>query len=167
MLPVSRPKGRRPPMPRGIPAHHCPWCGIEDPDKRRRWHPECVKAYRVACFSADQRRHVWARDGGICAACSVDTAQLPRRWVGGDVRYAWDTGAPYTALVAVTPWQADHVRPLWSRPADIPLDRRDQWWGLPNLQTLCLICHAAKTKWEAAERQRSRSGAEPKGKIDG
>lgn len=129
---------RRPPMPPGRkPKGTCQWCAepivhppghkkAGQPDTRRSWHPACVTAYRVACFSSDQRRAVRARDRGVCASCGHQ---------GG--RDDWD---------------ADHIRPLWSAPRDMTLADRDQWFGLPNLQTLCQPCHKAKSAREAAER---------------
>lgn len=129
---------RRPPMPPGFkPRGTCQWCAgaILYPEGhkaagqmnvRRGWHPDCVTAYRIAAFSSDQRSHVRSRDKGFCAACGVDAGR--------------------------DGWEADHIRPLWSAPIDMALEDREEWFGLSNLQTLCVPCHKAKSAREAAER---------------
>lgn len=152
-------------MPRGIPSGACPWCGEMSGEKRRRWHPECVTAYRVACFSGDQRRALWKRDRGICAACGVDTRMVMLRWRAirpaarwADVPNLQPSSVPnrrswYTPVECRTlEWAADHIKPLWSRPAVVPLADRATWWGMENLQTLCDPCHKAKTRAEAGLR---------------
>jgi len=151
----------------------CPWCGVLETAPRRRWHPDCVALYRIACFSEDQRRAVWRRDRGQCAGCGLMVVEVPIGW-----KRAWPLLATYhqeapphvrfenlkpnsvpdyrSWYCGVEPifaeWFADHIKPLWSRPADLPLDQREAWWGLSNLQTLCRACHDAKTAREAAER---------------
>lgn len=108
----------------------CRWCGepILRPDGRTnwraRWHPGCVTAYRLAVFSSDQRRAVWARDRGVCVTCGV----------------------------RVQTWDADHIKPLWSIPPDLSLFDRSKWFGLENLQTLCGPHHKAKSRMEASVR---------------
>jgi 5-methylcytosine-specific restriction endonuclease McrA len=47
-------------------------------------------------------------------------------------------------------WHADHVLPLWKVDRTVP--EAFWFWTMANLQTLCLKCHAAKTKREAGER---------------
>lgn len=160
-------KGRRPPMPKGVPSDACPWCGDKPTEKRRRWHPECVTAYRVACFSDDQRRALWKRDHGVCAVCGTDTGSVLLSWRAtrraaflrpGDFERL--TACPvvdwkswYTPVERQTlEWAADHIKPLWSRPAVVPLADRASWWGMENLQTLCDPCHKAKTRAEAGLR---------------
>ena len=130
---------RRPPMPVGRLFGSCPWCGVHLHEKRRQWHPRCVRAYRIACFSKDQRDAVFERDAGVCAVCSAKPNE--KRDHQG-------------FLIG---WDADHIRPLWSTPQEVSLEDRDAWWGLANLQTLCWDCHKAKSRREANERAARRS----------
>lgn len=160
---------RRPPMPVGPwPDGRCRWCG-EDGVKKPSlsWHKACVPLYRIACFSSDQRHAVWDRDQGKCAAClhvsprrvfqgfAADCQGVASAWNGRKMEYY-----PYTSLreVYVTTWHADHIKPLWSAPRDMPLDDRAAWFGVENLQTLCPPCHARKTADEAAQRAVVKSG---------
>lgn len=62
----------------------CRWCAepILDKDgklsKRRTWHTACAEAYMLATDSSRQRRAVWERDLGICAACGQDAIRQAR-----------------------------------------------------------------------------------------
>ena len=151
---------RRPPMPTGLRDGECPWCGINANQKRRRWHPECVTAYRIAAFSSDQRSALRRRDHGTCAECGRLNNQWG--WKRGRVVHARRWGA-FTEVLwqIIDDWHADHIRPLWSAPRDMRLEDREQWFGLSNLQTLCSRCHKAKTAREAAERAASRLHGAP------
>jgi 5-methylcytosine-specific restriction endonuclease McrA len=133
-------------MPTGLLDGECPWCGVKETTKRRRWHPECVTAYRIAAFSTDQRKALRRRDHGTCSACGRPN----NRW-------GWKPGHKRTHFTEVSweiidDWNADHRRPLWSAPRDMRLEDREQWFGLSNLQTLCSQCHKEKSAREAAER---------------
>ncbi len=111
---------------------HCRYCGTVVLNKkgvqnlRSRWHPECVKEYRLIYWPTSTRRAVWNRDQGACAACGVIS---PRR--GGH-------------------WHVDHRKPLIEAQGDL------SFWKLPNLQTLCQPCHHQKTAREAGERAAKR-----------
>ena len=48
-------------------------------------------------------------------------------------------------------WQADHVLPLHTANGDLG------FWQLDNLQTLCVQCHAIKTKEENVKRTEARN----------
>ena len=146
---------RRPPMPTGLRDRECPWCGVLAAVKRGYWHPACVTAYRIAAFSADQRSAVRARDAGRCAVCG--TTAVRWGWKRGRERYYFDSieyDGPYVPVwpARVDDWDADHIKPLWSAPADLRLADRDVWFSLANLQTLCRPCHKAKTTTEAGRR---------------
>lgn len=62
----------------------CRWCAepITKPDgtvdTRRTWHTACAEAYLMATDSGRQRRAVWIRDMGICAACGQDSIRQAR-----------------------------------------------------------------------------------------
>lgn len=172
---MFRGASRKPPMPKV--TNECPWCGVLEPAKRRRWHPECVTAYRIACFSDDQRKALWKRDEGICVECGGVAQDKFMRWrretsgwwtperLERVVLHTYMAG-PGTWTEAQThirgewasTWHADHRNPLWRVPADLPLADRHLWWGLENLQTLCERHHKAKTAREAAERAALKSG---------
>lgn len=62
----------------------CRWCAEPildkdgNPNKRRTWHTACAEAYLIATDSGSQRRAVWQRDLGICAACGQDSIRQAR-----------------------------------------------------------------------------------------
>lgn len=166
---------RRPPMPPSQRAGACQWCAgailypaghkrAGEPNLRRAWHPECVVAFFIATRSVNQRDVCWQRDQGRCRACGV--VAVRRGWARGLDYYPWDArhGSGRATQVSwdeLHEWDADHIRPLWSAPADMGLQDRDAWFGLENLQTLCRECHKAKTAREAAERSTARRPALP------
>ena len=140
---------RKPPMPRWVPAGHCRYCAqpIVYPaghDKagqripRLSWHPRCVKPYRVAAFSSDQRSALRAAAKPLPVKCFLCGANQRV-----DLMFEWD---------------ADHIVPLWSLPANVALNRRACFWSKSNLWVLCRTCHAAKTKREAGVRVLWRNG---------
>jgi 5-methylcytosine-specific restriction endonuclease McrA len=173
---------RRPPLPHwDSPKGACRWCGAAvlkpdgAPNPRRRWHDDCVTAYRIACFSGDMREAVFARDGGFCAGCglhflhAVPLARpipdwLPyrdrhaaleiasKRWVMVDF-----ADAAYTPIYYARGWTADHVVPLHQVDRGAADARR--YWSLANLQTLCLRCDQLKTTAELRRRAERRAAA--------
>lgn len=126
----------------------CRWCGEAivygdgpkqgTPDRRRRWHPDCVDDYNLS-DPREARRRVRRRDRGICAACGIDTRALRRAHRGrGSVRALRALGfVPRRSL-----WELDHIVPL--------IDGGGH--ELANLQTLCTPCHKNKTAAEARDR---------------
>lgn len=103
----------------------CRWCGLGivtsgQRDKRRTWHPECVKIYRIACFSNDQRAAVWERDHGVCARCETNTVvEVSLRWSNRKID---PTKMPYHLVGPMGHlWQADHIRPLLEANADMEI----------------------------------------------
>jgi len=139
-----RPEIRFTDAPRGT----CRWCGEGivyadgpkrgEPDRRRRWHPECVSTYS-ASDPREVRRRLRRRDRGRCAACGLDTVKLRRELRGrGMTKKLRERGfVPRRSL-----WEVDHIVPL--------VDGGSH--DLDNLQTLCSPCHRAKTAAEATER---------------
>lgn len=141
-----RPEIRFTDAPRGT----CRWCGepivyasgakCGEPDKRRRWHPECVDIYN-ASDPREARRRVRKRDRGRCAACSVDTYKVRRELLKlGRGRAKAIRAAGYKPGKSF--WELDHIVPL------IDGGTHDD----DNLQTLCTPCHTTKTADEARER---------------
>lgn len=138
------------------PRGWCRWCGEqifkknEQPDRRRNWHPRCVEVYLIATSGQSARRAVFKRDAGRCAACGLDCHALE-----GQVWQAWRNRdeAEVARLTALHPrlfvnrsyWQADHIEPVWKSHGEL------SFFLLENLQTLCLLCHKAKTKRDTAD----------------
>jgi len=126
----------------------CRWCGEAivygdgpkqgTPDRRRRWHPDCVEDYNRS-DPREARRRVRKRDRGICAACGIDTRALEKAHRGrGAAKALRALGfVPRRSL-----WELDHVVPL--------IDGGGH--DLANLQTLCTPCHRSKTAAEARDR---------------
>ena len=145
---------RRPPIPYSDAERSvCRWCGKKilylkgphkgKPDRRRRWHPECVEAYE-ASDPREARRRIRKRDRGRCAACGLDTYELRRSLRGkGMTRALRERGfVPRRSL-----WELDHIVPLVDGGSHDP----------SNLQTLCTPCHKKKTAQEARQRATERS----------
>jgi 5-methylcytosine-specific restriction endonuclease McrA len=173
---------RRPPLPHwDVGKGSCRWCGDAvlkpdgSPNPRRRWHDGCVTAYRIACFSADMREAVQARDGGFCAGCGMhflhalavvrpipdwrpyrhahpNLSVANKRWVAIDV-----ADAVYTPIYYARGWTADHIEPLHRVDRAAPDALR--YWSLANLQTLCLRCDELKTTAELRRRAALRAAA--------
>jgi 5-methylcytosine-specific restriction endonuclease McrA len=145
-----RPEIRFSDAPRGT----CRWCGEAivhgsgpqhgEPNRRRRWHPECVDVYN-ATDPREVRKRLRRRDRGVCARCGLDTIALRRELAGrGMTRKLRARGfVPRRSL-----WEVDHVVPL--------IDGGSH--GLDNLQTLCTPCHKTKT----AEEARARAARTPR-----
>ena len=135
------------------PRATCRWCGeaivhlegtLEGkPDRRRRWHPECVDAYN-ATDPRELRRRVRGRDRGRCAVCRLDTYELKRRMKG---RGMWSKLCAKGFVKRRSLWELDHIVPL------IDSGGHD----LTNLQTLCVPCHREKTARESRERASRRT----------
>jgi len=138
-------KHRSPPVPHWRKGpRFCRWCG-EDSPAGRRWHPECVLAYKLAAESAEQRRVCWVRDQGVCGVCGLDTAKALRERVGPEQwRIYYSERVPDGAGKL---WQSDHIRPLVDGGG---LDLA--YFAADNLRTTCTACHKAKTSSEASER---------------
>ena len=122
---------------------YCRWCSLPVRDKdgnlirRRTWHQSCADEYMLLKTPDLMRRKVWERDLGICSRCGKRCSNK-------------EEGAEA--------WQMDHITPL----ADAP---QDPWyWGMDNIQTLCVPCHEWKTTEENASRKRGRtSGSKSRG----
>jgi len=151
-------KHRRPPVPHWKKGKgFCRWCGEPVLGKggvpsARRWHPACVDAYKLAAWSAEQRRVCWVRDQGVCGVCGLDTAAELRALMDAETwRIRCSARVPYRAGLL---WQADHIRPLVEG-AGLDL----AYFAAENLRTTCTACHKAKTAREAAERAARRRAA--------
>lgn len=188
-------KHRRPPVPHWEKGKgFCRWCGEAvlgrgGAPSDRRWHPACVLAYKLAAWSAEQRRVCWVRDHGVCGVCGRDCAAQERlaigqrhldQWLGG--RAAEDRFGDWFRQRRDGTEQSARV---WLRQELEALRRErgwpksgESWWqadhirplvdggGLDlayfaaeNLMTLCCACHKAKTAREAAERAARRKAA--------
>lgn len=173
---------RRPPLPHwDSPKGSCRWCGAGvvkpdgQPNLRRRWHDDCVTAYRIACFSKDMREAVYARDGGFCANCRLHYRHSEPivRPIPDWLPYAtWRPGieiagkrwsivdfadGSYVPVYFARGWTADHIAPLHRVDRTAPDALR--YWSLDNLQTLCLRCDEIKTTAENRLRAIARAAA--------
>jgi 5-methylcytosine-specific restriction endonuclease McrA len=137
----------------------CRWCGESilhergpkrgEVNRRRRWHPKCVRAYN-ATDPRVLRRRIKKRDRGICAKCGLDTEAVRRKVRGpGRTQKLRSLGfVPRRSL-----WDLDHTLPL------IDGGTHEE----TNLQTLCAPCHREKSAGEARMRAQARRDAEPEG----
>ncbi len=108
--------------------------------------------YRMRYQSPSLRRHVFARDQGICASCGFDTTILERELAAiadRTLRYDWlkTRGFPRHRT---TFWDVDHIAPSIEGG-----DLNDT----DNLQTLCIPCHRIASA-EGARRRAEQRQAE-------
>ena len=126
-----------------------PWCS-------ERCRKEALHRFSLANDPAYQRRAVWARDQGVCAACGRDTLKLRHRLqaartserarLAGQLLHE---GYDRHRLERLVLWEMDHVRPVAEGGGGT---------GLDNLQTLCVPCHKQKTSAEGRHRRAKQQG---------
>lgn len=80
------------------------------------------------------REQVFARDGGVCALCGIDTEALRRnkRKLDYAERKRFETEWGVRRHL----WDADHV---------LPVSQGGGGCDLSNMRTLCLKCHGNET----------------------
>lgn len=110
----------------------------------RRWHVGCLTTYKIACWPAQARFHVWLKDRGVCQLCRTDLA-------AECAAHPYNTERlPIAHFRSVLcnwgpAWQCDHIVPL------VEANRSDlSLWGLSNLRVLCVPCHKGETRKLAA-----------------
>lgn len=160
----------------------CCWCGLpcEETTPGRGWlkwwHAACELEYNIIIRPEAARRAVEHRDHGICCDCDEDWSErylLRSSGVTVTVSDGWSLspGAEYQAdrragfyayseVLYVSLWHVDHKVPLW-KVTHMPDLQRLEYFKLANLITRCHICHARKTKGEAAERAKFDRRAQP------
>lgn len=112
-------------------------------------------------YNATQPGHqtaaVFARDQGVCSDCQVDCEALASR-------LRCNPREP-DLLVAqgVNPKMAQRLRNLatrghrlWNLEHKVPLHLDGHPFDMQNAQTLCVVCHAAKSAAEARARAQKR-----------
>lgn len=115
----------------------CRWCQLEILARRRRTFCSdyCVHQWRLRSDPGYLRDQVFARDGGVCAACQADTVAIfsALKRARGAARAA---GLSVYGMRTITSrrslWDADHILPVAEGGGQCDLD---------NLRTLCLPCH--------------------------
>lgn len=113
----------------------CCHCGTVTPPRRRDWcSDECAQLWLIRCGDQNAaRRHVWARDQGVCALCRVDTITNQEERDAITQHRERFPGQPYVHRLGS--WDADHIVPLAEGGAREP----------ENLRTLCRPCHKRVT----------------------
>src|SRR4029077_6820758 len=114
-------------------------CALEVRARRRSFCSEyCVHEWRLRSDPGYLRDQVFARDGGICAACAMDTEVLRKEFRKLDYRARrqflkeWRLTEGWRRSL----WDADHV---------IPVAEGGGECDLSNMRTLCLKCHRLAT----------------------
>lgn len=99
--------------------------------------------WNIASSNDVAKRHLLQLHGTVCWSCGAE--REGHRLSDGEV-----VSHPVTL-------ELEHVRPLWSLTDE---ERTELRWWLPfNLQLLCVPCHRAKSRREAAERAAARRPA--------
>ena len=131
------PKSQTGPLGRPL----CRWCQLEILARRRRTFCSdyCVHQWRLRSDPGYLREQVFARDRGICALCSTDTAaayaglKRSRGPARAKALAMWGVG---TVHARRSLWDADHILPVAEGGGQCDLE---------NLRTLCLPCHREVT----------------------
>jgi 5-methylcytosine-specific restriction endonuclease McrA len=90
----------KPPYFDTVPEGTCRWCNQEvgltpkGKPSKSRWHPACLKEYKLLFWPRSTRRAVWRRDKSVCAGC------------GAKCLYPLE-------------WHMDHIKPLIEANGDI------------------------------------------------
>lgn len=119
----------------------CRWCQLEILAGRRRTFCSdyCVHQWRLRSDPGYLRDQVFARDGGRCALCELDTVAAYRalkRARGAAREEALTMWGLRSISARRSLWDADHIRPVAEGGGECDLD---------NLRTLCLMCHREVT----------------------
>ena len=131
----------------------CRWCAQPilkngQPNRRRLWHPECISTYLEITRPISVVRK---RDHGVCAKCGLDTVKIQKKLRQIRIQegmQAFQTAQlmlPWKMSLSRAPWEADHIRPVWSSGGDL------EFFKAANLQCLCLACHKTKSKKDAQD----------------
>lgn len=144
--PYERQKGR------------CSLCGTQPKGRRRSWcTDDCVQTWWLATDAAAQLHHLVELHGRACWNCGATTWTPSPAWIRQHRPWMRDHPAEPEPIAL----EVEHRRPLWSLN---PTERHQLRWWLPfNLQLLCVPCHRAKTRLEAADRA---AGRQPSGRIE-
>ena len=114
---------------------NCRWCGLEVPKGRLTFCGDgCVHEWKLRTNPGYLREQVFARDGGVCALCRVDTEALRKNKRKLDYKarkqFEKDWGGRRNL------WDADHIVPVCAGGGECDLS---------NMRTLCLQCHKKVT----------------------
>lgn len=136
-------------QPVNIPGVCACGCGAKLPPYRKYFAtPECVHSYRLRTDGRYLRHCVFQRDRGICAECGRDTEALKAQMLElkgrARLQFARNKGVPRHRMSGSW-WDADHIIPVCEGGGESDIG---------NLQTLCLLCHADKTRRLARKRVR-------------
>jgi len=131
----------------------------------------CAASYAAASSQGAGRRQVYDRDRGVCAACGFDAHRLYRQIAAlatGPERMQalqrthYPTKGDRIGRLLRDPkegdfWEADHI---------LPVEEGGGESDLSNLQTLCVPCHADKTRRQAQSSKERKRQAAAKGTAD-
>ena len=128
----------------------CRYCKKEVPANRKSFcSAGCVHEWKLRTQPVYLRTCVLKRDNGICGKCGRDTIVLslelqilkrkdPLKWK----KWYKDHSVP---LSRTSMWDVDHIIGVFEGGGEC---------GLSEVQTLCVICHAMKTRMANQKRRK-------------
>ena len=151
----------------------CRLCSKACPEGERQWcSEECLRQFLIMSSGGYIRAQVFERDGGVCALCGVNGAQMDLALTAlkDDLLHpllmtihpmvvttlraeGWKNvrlrghGCYADALEFSSCWEADHIQAVAEGGGQC---------GLENYRTLCFVCHKKQSAQQASMRAAGR-----------
>ncbi len=128
----------------------CRWCLAELPARRAMFcRPACQHEFSLRRSPSYLRRHVFARDAGVCCRCRLDGGALDRIIAcmrSRDDLGQRDDGLPLWVLERLGFGRRRRVTSVWNMDHRIAVTEGGGSCGMGNVRTLCLSCHRLETR---------------------
>jgi 5-methylcytosine-specific restriction protein A len=123
----------------------CRWCGCRLVAVRRTsfCSTQCRDEVRIRC-GFGVRSMVRRRDKGVCAKCGRDTNAIRRQLTRTRNQEGWKAVYSLTEALGIPKDRA--FKSLWDADHIVPVREGGGTCGIEGYQTLCVWCHAEKTK---------------------
>ena len=140
----------------------CRYCKTQEcqPPRRTFCSEICVHEHRLRTSGSYLRDCVYKRDKGVCKECGEDTKLTAKHLWGILLEYGMAAmklemqtlGIPVSRKV----WRRKHGGGLWDADHILAVFEGGGSSSDNNIQTLCIPCHAMKTKQQRIQRQKAK-----------